>query len=87
MRPETQAVDYAYSRYFCLYLQDRNLLPFFYRKLRARAASDPSGLRTLCSIFGTESLDAVDRDFRLWVIQLYEGLQAQARIEAQTTIR
>lgn len=69
-----QAVTYAYSRYFCLYLQERGLLPFFYRKFRGSAASDPSGIRTLCEIFGTENLDPVDREFRQWVIALYRQI-------------
>lgn len=75
IREERQAVEYAHARYFCLYLQERDLLPFFYRKFRRRAASDPSGLRTLCEILGTENLDPVDRDFRRWVIALYEQVR------------
>lgn len=72
---DDQAVEYAHARYFCLYLQQRNLLPFFYRKFRDRISSDPSGLRTLCEILGTENLDPVDRDFRRWVIALYEQVR------------
>ena len=76
IREEQQAVEYAHARYFCLYLQERDLLPFFYRKFRSRAASDPSGLRTLCELLGTENLDPVDRDFRQWVIALYERVRS-----------
>ncbi len=76
IRPDRQAVDYAHARYFCLYLQDRGLLPSVYRKLRANSASDPSGLRTLCQVFNTETLDPVDRDFRESIIELYEQTQA-----------
>jgi hypothetical protein len=66
-----QQLQYAQSRYFCLFLQDRGLLPFFYRKFRARVATDPSGFQTLCDVFGTENLDPVDREFRQWVIDIY----------------
>lgn len=78
IREEQQAVEYAHARYFCLYLQERGLLPFFYRKFRDRAASDPSGLRTLCEMLGTENLDPVDRNFRQWVIALYEQVRKPA---------
>ena len=54
IREEKQAIEYAHARYFCLYLQERGLLPFFYRKFRDRAANDPSGLRTLCEILGLD---------------------------------
>ena len=77
IRPDRQAVDYAHARYFCLYLQERELLPAVYRKLRANSARDPSGLRTLCQIFDTPTLDPVDRDFREWVIRLYEQTQTR----------
>ncbi|MBI1310171.1 hypothetical protein GC176_02605 [bacterium] len=73
-----QAVQYAQARYFCLYLQERGLLPFFYRKFRQQHASDPSGARTLCSVLGTEDFDSIDRDFRRWVIALYEQLKTPA---------
>lgn len=76
IRQERQAIEYAQARYFCLYLQERGLLPFFYRKFRNRAATDPSGLRTLCEIFDTENLDGIDRNFRQWVIALYERVRS-----------
>lgn len=76
IREEQQAVEYAHARYFCLYLQERGLLPFFYRKFRDRASTDPSGLRTLCEILGEENLDPVDRNFRQWVIALYEQVRS-----------
>lgn len=79
IRSERQDVDYAHSRYFCLYLQERGLLPFFYRKFRANVKNDPSGLRTLCEIFDTPTLDPIDRDFRKWVIELYRQVRGPKR--------
>lgn len=70
VRPGYEAVDYAHARYFCLYLQQRQLLGPYYRKFRARVAGDPSGLETLRELLGADSLDAVDRDFRAWLIAL-----------------
>lgn len=60
-------LNYAQVRCFCLYLQERGLLSHFYRKLRAAAADDPSGLSTLCELLGAASVRQVDRDFREWV--------------------
>lgn len=72
IRSEQQATDYAQARYFCLYLQDRDLLTHFYRKFRANVENDASGVQTLREIFNVESIDVVDRDFRNWVVDLYE---------------
>lgn len=82
VRSEHQAVDYAQARYFCLYLQNRGLLPFFYRRFRLNADSDPAGLKTLCEVFNTSSLDQIDRDFRQWAIDLYQQEHLAARTAA-----
>ncbi len=71
-RSERQEIDYAQARYLCLYLQERNVLPLFYRKFRANSATDPSGMQTLREVFAQTSLDPIDRDFRNWSIDLYE---------------
>jgi hypothetical protein len=60
-------LNYAQVRCFCLYLQERGLLSYYYRKLRAAAADDPSGLSTLCELLGATSIRQVDRDFRVWI--------------------
>lgn len=70
IRSDRQAIDYAHARYFCLYLQKRQLLSHFYRKFRASVARDPSGIATLEEILQTDSLTAVDVDFRQWVVRI-----------------
>lgn len=72
IRAEQQAIDYAQARYLCLYLQQRDLLPLFYRKLRANSATDPSGLHTLREVFSVAALDDVDREFRNWIVDVYD---------------
>lgn len=72
IRTDQQTLDYAQSRYVCLYLQQRDMLPLYYRKLRANAATDPSGMQTLRDVFSVATLDDVDRHFRNWVIDVYE---------------
>jgi hypothetical protein len=60
------STDYAQARYFCLYLQQRGLLEPFYRKTRARAKEDLSGLQSLCDLMETDQIEAIDRDFQKW---------------------
>jgi hypothetical protein len=69
IRRAQEAVDYAEARYVCLYLQERGVLAAYYRRLRASLVDDPGGLRTLCEVLGSPA-DAVDRDFRRWVMTL-----------------
>jgi len=70
VRPDHQAIDYAYARYFCLYLQQRRLLEPFYRKFRRAAEEDPNGLQTLHSLLQIDTLAEVEQDFRNWVLDL-----------------
>ena len=73
VRDNQQALDYAYARYFCLYLQERELMSPYYRKYRANLACDPTGMATLKEILQADSLGDVDRDFRRWVSGLTPG--------------
>ena len=70
VRDGDQAVEYAHARYFCLYLQERQLLSHFYRKYRASAERDPAGIESLKEILQVDSLRDVDQDFRRWVVNL-----------------
>jgi hypothetical protein len=80
VRTDRQALDYAHARYFCLYLQQRGLLEAFYRKFRLAVGSDPTGLKTLRSLFGATDLSSVDADFRTWAMA-FERQPAKAREE------
>jgi hypothetical protein len=70
VRNDRQALDYAHARYFCLYLQQRGLLEAFYRKFRLAVGRDPTGQRTLQSLFGAKDLSSVDAEFRAWALAL-----------------
>ena len=61
------SVDYAQTRYFCLFLQQRNLLEAFYRKSRSHTKSDPDGMRTLSELMGTTDVRTIDRQFKAWL--------------------
>lgn len=69
VRPKLDAVDYAHSRYVCLYLQERKLLTEYYRALRDGHSSDPTGRRTLEALVAPKTLDEFDREFRQWAVK------------------
>ena len=64
--PDIAALDYALARNFCLYLQQRDLLSTFYRKCRFGIPVEAA----LEEVFPGNSLEQIDRDFRLWVRRL-----------------
>lgn len=70
LRSNKQEIDYAHARYFCLFLQQKNLLVPFYREFRRNQMGDPSGLKTLLKVTGNESLDDIEAEFFTWVTQL-----------------
>jgi len=64
---ENATVDYAMSRYFCLYLQRRNLLEPFYRKCRSRAGVDRVGIQALAECLNCNDARAIDAHFHSWL--------------------
>jgi hypothetical protein len=68
VRTEEEAVHYAHARYFCLYLQSRNLLEPFYRKFRHTAELDPTGIQALSEVLQLDSMETIERDFRSWLL-------------------
>jgi len=67
IKTDQEALTYAYARYFCLFLQQKNLLSAYYRKLRTNQASDPGGMLTLKQILNVNDLSAVDAEFQQWL--------------------
>ncbi len=67
------SVDYAQARYFCLFLQKRNLLEAFYRKCRARSTASRDGIQSLTELMGTDDLRTIDRQFQAWLGTLKRG--------------
>jgi hypothetical protein len=66
-RGASEAADYAYARYFCLFLHERGVLARFYGTLRERAGSDPTGGQTLREVLAASDWESVDREFRDWL--------------------
>lgn len=62
-----EALDFAYARYFCWFLQERGKLQPLYVTLRARPATDPAGAATLLELLDRQDWESVDRNFRAWL--------------------
>jgi len=59
-------LNYAAARYLCLYLQERGLLPGFYRAFRDTFETDRSGIRQLEKVAGRPLTD-LEPDWKAWV--------------------
>ncbi len=65
-----RGTNYAQARYLLYYLQEHGLLVDFYRRFRAAAAADPTGLDTLAAVLGEPDLTAFQRRWQTWVLGL-----------------
>jgi hypothetical protein len=71
---EGSGMHYAVARYLCLYLQDKGLLEDFYRRFRAAAAQDPTGVITLKAVLGEPELARFQATWENFVLGLvFEG--------------
>jgi len=68
--PDHVGINYAQARYLMLYLQEKSLLPRYYRDFRDHAKSDPNGVKTLGAIVGEQNFDQFERDWKNWVMGL-----------------
>jgi hypothetical protein len=63
-------LNYAQARYLLMYLQEKGLLERYYKRLRPRAADDPTGLKTLREIIEPQTMEQFEKAWREWVLQL-----------------
>jgi hypothetical protein len=68
-----EALDYAHSRYFCLFLHQRGVLSQYYAALRERAETDPTGGQTLLEVCAVRDWDSMDVAFRAWFDEITRG--------------
>lgn len=82
-RAMRESLNYAQSRYFCLYLQEKNVLREVYTRFRDNAGKDPSGAQTLEAILG-KPLAQIEADWLQWVArqQWDSGIAPSAAAEA-----
>lgn len=69
-RGTDEALNYAYARYFCMFLQQHGNLTQLYTTLRGRIEQDTNGAVTLRELYPKQSWRDIDRQFRTWVSQL-----------------
>jgi hypothetical protein len=67
----SEALNYAHARYFCMYLSEMGLLDDLYRLVRESPATEGSDRRALWSLISQLSVHGLDEDFQRWVMQLH----------------
>ena len=67
---EARGLNYAQARYLCYYLQEQGQLFEFYRAFRENCAADPTGYGTLQKILGTKDLDAFQRKWEAFMMEV-----------------
>lgn len=73
-----KGTNYGQSRYLCYYLQERGLLVKFYKEFKAHQDTDPTGYKTLQSILGEKDIDAFQRRWEKFVLNLSEEFKLLA---------
>ena len=68
-RGEQEDLNYASARFFCQWLDQRQLLWPFYQRWRDQYALDPSGAEAFRVVVGKTPAEA-DADWRSWVLRL-----------------
>jgi len=63
---------YAQARYLCYYLQEKGLLPRFYREFTSTVQQDKTGLSALRKVLGTEDLKQFQKAWEFFVLRLRE---------------
>ncbi|MHC4778598.1 MAG: hypothetical protein ACYTFG_08505 [Planctomycetota bacterium] len=63
---EESSLHYAQARYFCMYMQEKDLLETYYRLFRDGYEKDPMGIDTAEKVFG-KSLEEVEAECLAWV--------------------
>lgn len=67
---EDPGTNYAQSRYLCYYLQEKGLLPQFYRAFLANSRDDPTGFATLKEILHRPDMASFQREWEKYVLDL-----------------
>lgn len=67
---DDDGTNYAMARYLCYHLQEQGTLREFYRKFRQNAPGDPTGIKTLKGVLGTQDLGSFQRSWEREVMAL-----------------
>jgi hypothetical protein len=69
---DDRGTNYAQARYLLYYLQERGLLVKFYKEFYANRKGDPTGYKTLQSVLGEPDMDAFQKKWEKFVLDLRE---------------
>jgi hypothetical protein len=69
-RQDLVGVNYAQARYLMLYLQQKGLLVRYYKSFRDGASEDPRGIETLKKVIEPQTMEALEKAWRQWVMGL-----------------
>lgn len=67
-----KGTNYGQSRYLCYYLQEKGLLVKFYKEFFAHRADDPTGYKTLQAVLNESDMDAFQKKWEKFVLDLQE---------------
>lgn len=70
---EDKGVNYGQARYLCYYLQQKGLLVKFYKEFHAHQKDDPTGYVSLRKILGETDMDAFQKRWEKFVLDLRQG--------------
>jgi hypothetical protein len=68
---EKSGFNYAQARYFCMFLQEKNLLKKFYRTFRDNFSKDQTGRKFILSVLG-QNMKEIEKEFINWASSLSE---------------
>jgi hypothetical protein len=63
--------NYAQARYFCMFLQEKNMLKKFYRTFRDNFSEDQTGRKFVVSVLG-QNMKETEKEFIKWASSLSE---------------
>ena len=65
--------NYAQARYLCYYLQEKGLLPKFYREFKSSVEQDKTGQQALRKVLGTDHLKRFQKTWESFVLRLRQS--------------
>ncbi|HEX8845407.1 MAG TPA: hypothetical protein VF791_12220 [Pyrinomonadaceae bacterium] len=75
---EDKGTNYGQARYLCYYLQERGLLTKFYKEFYKNRREDPTGYKTLQTTLGESDMNAFQKRWEKFVLDLSEEFKLLA---------
>lgn len=66
---ENSGLNYAQARYLCLFLQEKDLLVKFYKKIKELSEKDKTGIKAIEEVY-KKNIDKLQKDWEEWVSTL-----------------